>query len=180
MFLQQTFVIYHDNGKVEFIEDMWSYVWNFGGINRFYGSMKFNISAYNKKKSQSYGSYFSPSFEHDSGFFLCTESGKMVSPDLFLSSWKEYSTWHYNKHYYNKRTQRSWRYSHTTAYNKSVHTIPAKRAACAVLKEEGEPPFRGARTKGSLPDNWDDLYSRKSCSWKDCTTRKRKHQYKGS
>lgn len=177
MFLKQSFVLYHDNGKVEFVDNLYSYVWNYGGINRFYGSMKFNVGEYKKKVSQSYGSYFSPSFEHDSGFFLTTANGKLVSPDLFLSAYKEREAERWVE-YYRNRKGTQYHASHTTRNRKKVCTIPAKRAACGVVKDEGEPEFRGKRSKGYMPDYWDDYFSRASCSWKNCT--KRKRQYKGS
>lgn len=178
MFIEQKFVIYHDNGKVEFIDDMYSYVWKFGGINRFYGSMKFNLGAFKEKKSQQYGSWFDKSFEHDHGFYLFV-NGKMVSPDLFIGEWNAYQPYYWSKQPRTRRYYgRCWRYSHTTRNRKKVCTIPAKRAACGVVKEEGEPPFRGKRSKGYMPDYWDDLFSRASCSWKNCT--KRKRQYKGN
>lgn len=177
MFLKQSFVIYHDNGKIEFIDNLYSYVWKFGGLNRFYGAMKFNVGEYKKKVSQSYGSYFSPSFEHDIGFYLTTDNGKLVSPDLFLSAFREVESKRWVEYYKNRKGPQQSP-SHTTRNRKKVCTIPAKRAACGVLKEEGEPEFRGKRSKGYMPDYWDDYFARASCSWKNCT--KRKRQYKGS
>ena len=175
MFLEQTFTIYHDNGNVDIVEDMWEYVWAFGGINRFYGSMKFNLGVYKEKKQVRYGSWFEPrAFEHDTGFFMYTSTGKMVSPDLFLGEWKKYESYQYRTRYPKGRRVYSWGKSHTTRNLKGVHTTPARRAACAVLKEEGEPEFRG--TRRSLPNSWDDMFSRASCSWKDCTKRKRQHK----
>jgi len=178
MFLEQEFVIYHDNGEVDFINDMYTYVWNFGGVNRFYGSMKFNLGAYNTKKSQHFGSWFNPkAFEHDTGFFLFV-NGKMVSPDLFIGEWHIYEKYVWSKRRSYSYTRRQYKPSHNTRNLKRIQNTPARRAACSVLKDEGEPPFRGARTKGNLPNFWDDVYSRASCSWKNCT--KRKRQYKGS
>lgn len=175
MFLEQTFTIYHDNGKVDIVEDMWEYVWAFGGINRFYGSMKFNLGVYNQKKMVRYGSWFDPRiFEHDTGFFMYTSTGKMVSPDLFLGEWKNFESYKYKILYPNNRKYRQWRHSHSTTYDRKMETIAERRAVAGVLKAEGEPEFRGKRR--NLPEPWDDIMARRSLSWKDCTKRKRQHK----
>ena len=106
----------------------------------------------------------------------------MVSPDLLLAE--------YNKKYNEGRKQICWNRLYwtrpmTTAGNKHTRTVDkrprnqqARRMAAGVVKEEGEPPFRGARSQKELRTLWDEVQVRRSCSWKNCT--KRKKQYKGS
>ncbi len=187
MFFEQTFTIYHDNGNVEFIENLMSYISNKGGIDIFHARMKYNLVEFHKRKANNYyrTGYYSCDYWHIDnhvGYYVCTESGLMVSPDIVYGEYmKIYRAYWYER--YNKRANhfahnRSWRYSHNGRKYKRPQTHNARRAACSVLKDEGEPEFRGSRKMMSIPTNWDDIKSRYSTGWKYST--KRKHQYKGN
>lgn len=185
MFFDQTFVIYHDSGKTEIVEDLYTYIWK-AGIREFHVHMKFNLRPYKKASDDMYG-YASWWYARDVtwnhvGFYLYTDSGLMVSPDLLFAE--------YNKKNNEGRTVISWRRSqwtrrmttagnrHTRTQYKRPHNQQARRMAAGVVKEDNEPEFRGSRRTSALKTHWDDVCIRRSCSWKNCT--KRKKQYKGS
>lgn len=184
MFFDQTFVLYHDSGKTEIVEDLYTYIRQSGDIRRFHSFMKFNVGPYKKADDSMYGYtswwYSRPVICNHVGFYLYTESGLMVSPDLLFAE--------YNKMYMSRSWLSSWRNpkrymttagnKHTRTQDKRPHNQQARRMAAGVVKEEGEPPFRGARSHKELRTHWDEVQVRRSCSWKNCT--KRKKQYKGS
>lgn len=84
------------------------------------------------------------------------------------------STWlAWNEPYYCTVTS-SWR---------RVKTTQARRMAVNVCKDEGEPEFRGARRKRSIPTTWDEVY--KSVhdnykSWKHNSKRRKQWKPKAS
>lgn len=178
MFFNQKYIIYWDNGNVEFVDDLYSHIRP--RFDDFYAQMKFSLKV-DKPINNFY--YFSPyrSFKtiggamHDNGFYLYNENLVMISPDLLYSEYTKISSNHVSE-YMKRLRKRQHSTSHTTSFYKKMHTLPARRAACAVQKSEGEPEFRACRRK--LPNPWDEYMSKKSCSWKNST--KRKKQYKGS
>lgn len=186
MFFDQTFVIYHDSGKTEIVDDLYTHIRQTGDIRRFHSFMKYNLGPYKKADDSMYGYtswwYSRPIECNHVGFYLYTESGLMVSPDLLFAE--------YNKKYNEGRRQICWNRvywtrpmttagnKHTRTVDKRPHNQQARRMAAGVVKEEGEPPFRGARSHKELRTHWDEVQVRRSCSWKNCT--KRKKQYKGS
>jgi hypothetical protein len=101
----------------------------------------------------------------------------MVSPELFKHEYQSTNNHAHQKYidaYHRYWRNRQWRKSHTTTYDRKMETIAERRAVAAVVKEEGEPEFRGRRR--NLPNPWDDIMARRSLSWKDCTKRKRQHK----
>jgi|SRR6478609_3199275 len=187
MFFDQTFVIYHDSGKTEIVDDLYTYVYTSGGIQNFHSRMKFNLGPYKKADDSMYGYrswwYSRPISDNHIGFYLYTESGLMISPDLLFAEYnKKYNegrNWYiYRSRYYWTRPMTTAGNKHTTRRDKRPLNQQARRMAAGVVKEDGEPPFRGARSHKELRTHWDDISVRRSCSWKNCT--KRKKQYKGS
>lgn len=183
MFFEQTFKIFFDNGNVEETDNLISWINKnyIGGVERFYYNMKW-LCKY-EKPSFYYYSYYHSMYENNTSgdFFLYTSNNIMISPDLFKGEYYSYrdSEWKiwYNNRYYSRK---QWQHFHfkkgyTSTYNRKIETISERRAVAAVIKEEGEPEFRGRRR--NLPNPWDDIHARRSLSWKDCT--KRKRQYKG-
>ncbi|WNV47259.1 hypothetical protein ENKO_150 [Klebsiella phage fENko-Kae01] len=183
MFFDQTFVIYHDTGKTEIVDNLYEYIYAFGGIRRFHCLMKFNLGAFQKHEGRDYyrihGWWYSRSdwvYHNHMSFFLYTQKGMMISPDLLLT---EFSNENARRWYGNtKASKRQYKASHTSYHFKRPKTQQSRRLAAGVVSEEGEPEFRGARRYAQLRTYWDDVHVRTSCSWKDCT--KRKRQYKGS
>lgn len=182
MFFNQTFVLYHDNGNVEITDDLLKTVKKYGGSEKFHSLMKFNLGSFEERKRKYYhpNGYFDYEFTNHMGFFLCNEKGLLISPDLFYGEyeviWNKY--WEQRNH---TRTMhfkhnRSWVHKHNNTRYKHPQTMNARRASCAVLKEEGEPEFRGKRKVRSIPTLWDDKRTRHGTGWKYST--KRKHQYK--
>lgn len=189
MFFDQTFVIYHDSGKTEIVDDLYTYIRQTGDIRRFHSFMKYNLGPY-KKTDEYYGTtcwwYSRPIECNHVGFYVYTQSGLLVSPDLLFAEYsKKYSegrNWYFHggRHYL-----KYWTRPMTTAGNKHTYTKDkrpqnqqARRMAAGVVKDEGEPEFRGSRRTAALKTHWDEVCVRRSCSWKNCT--KRKKQYKGS
>lgn len=182
MFFYQKFVIYYDTGKTEFVDDLYTYIRTFGGIREFHCRMKFNLGSFKKASSEFYGytSWWDAkniSTNHV-GFYLFTESGLMVSPDLLMAEYnKKYETW---RDTWRQRNNNRWMPTkgnrHTTHRDKRPHNQQARRMAAGVVKEEGEPEFRGNRSHKVLGTYWDDISVRQSCSWKNCTKRKRQHK----
>lgn len=56
------------------------------------------------------------------------------------------------------------RYRRFKHYFKAVRTFQELKAAKGVVRDEGEPDFRGRRK--NLPTSWDDLYRVRESSWK--------------
>lgn len=187
MFFDQTFVIYHDSGKTEIVEDLYTHIRQSGDIQRFHSFMKFNVGPYRRSSDVFYQQYRSwwysrPVECNHVGFYLYTQSGLMVSPDLLLAEYnKKYVSnskyYRWGRIYWTRRMITAGN-RHTTRRDKRPHNQQARRMAAGVVKEEGEPEFRGARKHKQLRTHWDDISVRRSCSWKNCT--KRKKQYKGS
>lgn len=172
MFFDQTFTIIHNNGNVEFVEDLYQYA-NQYNPQRFYLHIQFHMTVERERELHYYGPSYG--FCNSDGFFLYSCNGKMISPDFFLT---EYLTVR-EKYWKNGwGTRRSKPARHTTRRYKRPSTQSARKAACGVVKEDGEPEFRGARKHSQLRTYWDDMNVRSSCGWK--TSTKRKHQYKGS
>ena len=181
MFFEQKFVLYSDGGEVIFVDDLLSFIAKFGGGTKFIEHMKFNIHEYEKVRSDIGYIPWNSRWNAVAKFFVCTEDGMMISPDLMYG---EYSKYWYNA--WDERTAlRNKRYRHVRGNNKShtyttykrMGTHPARRSAAGVVKDDGEPTFRGKRNLHYLPTYWDDIKTRRSCSWKNT---KRKNQYKGS
>ncbi|EBS4516722.1 hypothetical protein DQT32_04840 [Salmonella enterica subsp. enterica serovar Braenderup] len=184
MFFKQKFKIFFDNGKIEEVDDLLEYIgYKYGAVENFYSRMKFSVKV--KKESFWYANS-SLCSQYDwvvQDFYLYTSNNVMISPDLFRNEYKKYRR---ERNYYiiyrNKGyTKKQWehkrfRKGYTTTYTRDFDNFTARRAAASVVKEEGEPEFRGKRRH--LPDVWEEKMSRRSLSWKECT--KRKRQYKGS
>lgn len=176
MFFDQTFKIYFDDGRFVETNNLLGWLRTYpGGAEKFYYRMKW-LCKYDRPK----WGYFSYSSRYDLDyleFYLYTSNGLMVSPDLFKGEYfshqyRPYKNW---RDYINHRMyNRQWRKSHSTTYDRKMETMAERRAVAAVLKEEGEPEFRGRRR--NLPNPWDDIHARRSLSWKDCTKRKRQHK----
>lgn len=183
MFFEQKFKIFHDNGNIEFVDNLFEYLQNYD-ITTFYYKMKFSLKSENKPfvNHRGYKDYWynQNKFEIRS-FYLYTENNIMISPDLLMNEYNslykelfEYRNDLRNKvltHKYSKRR-------HTSRQLKQVTTLHNLRNISSVLKDEGEPEFR-SKHKVYMPYWFDDLPpSRRSTSWKVST--KRKRQYKGS
>lgn len=182
MFFEQTFVIYHDSGKTEIVDDLYTHIKTLGGIREFHCRMKFSIGKFKNASSGFYGYaswwYAANVPMNHVGFYLFTERGLMVSPDLLFSEYnKKYETW--RDTWWDRRKNRWMTTSgnhHTTNRFKRPHNQQARRIAAGVVKEDGEPEFRGCRTHKALRTYWDEICGRQSCSWKNCTKRKRQHK----
>lgn len=176
MFFDQTFKIYFDDGRFVETNDLLGWLRTYpGGAEKFYYRMKW-LCKYDRPTWW----YYSYHKRYDLDcleFYLYTSNGLMVSPDLFKGEYfshqyRPYKSW---RDYINHRMyNRQWRKSHSTTYDRKMETMAERRAVAAVLKEEGEPEFRGRRR--NLPNPWDDIMARRSLSWKDCTKRKRQHK----
>lgn len=180
MFFDQTFKIFFDNGNVVETNNLihWIKQNYIGGIARFYFHMKW-LCKYDKQtwyyhtmnEGTSYGE-----------FYLYTINNIMISPELFKGEYYRYRNYEwkilYRNRYYSRKQWEHFHFKkgHTDTYDRHMETISERRAVAAVIKEEGEPEFRGRRR--NLPNPWDEFMARRSLSWKDCT--KRKRQYKGS
>ena len=185
MFFDQTFTLYHDSGKVEIIDNLLEYIAEHDGIDRFHSKMKFDLAEFNKKNRETFWKnrfYYEMYPEKFVGYYLCTEKGLLVSPDLLMGEYmilyNEYREHKRNARDTEWRHKRSYMYKHNHSRYKRPKTQQERRMACAVLKDEGEPDIRGRRKMRSLPSYWDDIRTRHSTGWKYST--KRKHQYKGS
>lgn len=169
MFFDQTFKIYFDDGRFVETSDLLGWLRTYpGGAERFYYRMKW-LCKYDRPK-WGYFSY-SPRYDLDYlEFYLYTSNGLMISPDLFKGEYFSHAmkSWRYGGPFWR------YRHGHSTTYNRKMETMAERRAVAAVLKEEGEPEFRGRRR--NLPNPWDDIHARRSLSWKDCTKRKRQHK----
>ena len=174
MFFEQSFILYYDSGEVEYTDNLFEVINRMGGVDSFHAAMKFNLGEFNKRNGKLYNI--------STGFFLCNTKGLMISPDLLYNEYQ--IAW--DEFWKNKRKaiddkfkhHRSWRFKHSQVRYKHPHTQQERRMACAVQKDEGEPPIRGKRKMRSIPSLWDDKKTRQSTGWK--TSTKRKHQYKGS
>jgi hypothetical protein len=178
MFFDQTFKIYFDDGRMVETNDLLAWLRAYPeGAEKFYYRMKW-LCKYDKPVWESY-SYYRLMYLECCDFYLYTSSGMMVSPELFKGEYKSHQYRVYGS-WSDRIKNRRWRFqghkSHSTTYDRYMETIAERRAVAAVIKEEGEPEFRGRRR--NLPNPWDDIMARRSLSWKDCT--KRKRQYKGS
>lgn len=177
MFFKQKFEIKFDGGHIVYVDNLLDYIEENFKYNSgvFYYRMRFDF------KAEKYWDYYSHNYDRQryaciaQNFYLYTEKGVMVSPELFRDEYHKHKDkiW---ENAYKSRLHRHFKKGHSTTYDRYMHCVPARRAACAVLKEEGEPEFRGARRASSLPDPWDEYGSRRSLSWKDCTKRKRQHK----
>ena len=181
MFFDQTFKIYFDNGNVVETDDLIGWIRNTYKLSAdiFYYRMKW-LTKYDKAPFWQYGYYnkWDNTFFCEM-FYLYTKNNVMVSPELFKHEYMSSNNrahWKYVEEYNRRWKSRQWRKSHSTSYARHMETIAERRAAAGVVKEEGEPEFRGKRR--NLPEPWDDIHAQRSLSWKDCT--KRKRQYKGS
>lgn len=176
MFFDQTFKIYFDDGRFVETNDLLGWLRTYpGGAEKFYYRMKW-LCKYDRPTWW----YYSYHKRYDLDcleFYLYTSNGLMISPDLFKGEYfshkyRPYKSW---RDYINHRMyNRQWRKSHSTTYDRKMETMAERRAVAAVIKEEGEPEFRGRRR--NLPNPWDDIHARRSLSWKDCTKRKRQHK----
>lgn len=182
MFFEQKFKILHDNGKIEFVDNLFEYMIKYGYSN-FYYEMKFSIKPEDKPSVNwnGYSDYWYKTYKHTRSFYVYTENNIMISPDLLLA---EYNSLY--EHLFKIRVQKEntkrkhkCRKSHTSRRYKKLNTLPNMRNTCLVLKDEGEPEFR-SKLKGEYMSIWmdDAPPSRRSTSWKVST--KRKRQYKGS
>lgn len=179
MFFDQTFKIFFDNGTVVETDDLLSWIANSyrGGVDVFYYRMKW-VCKYEKESFWQYGYYnkWDTSFYGET-FYLYTKNNVMVSPELFRSEYKSENNRGYWKRIEKRNREwlnRPWMRGHSTTYDRKMETIAERRAVAGVLKEEGEPEFRGRRR--NIPNPWDDIMARRSLSWKDCTKRKRQHK----
>lgn len=181
MFFEQKFVLYRDDGQVFFVDDLVGFISNFGGSAKFIDHMKFNVGEYKKARKQI--GYISQTWwvGETAKFFVCTEDGMMISPDLLYGEYSKYwyDAWgkRIEKRELQRRHIRGNNKRHTYTTYKRMGTHPARRAAAGVVTEDGEPEFRGKRGLHSISTFWDDIKVRRSCSWKNT---KRKKQYKGS
>lgn len=110
-------------------------------------------------------------------YFVTNRNDKLVQPKQLLNEY-------YRKYdptnraftgYYRWRISTGRKRRGRSCY-RSIGTHPELRAAAGVVKEEGEPEFRGRRR--NVPNAWDDIKVSNHRSWKECT--KRRKQYKGS
>ena len=73
MFFDQTFVLYHDSGKTEIVEDLYTHIRANGDIRTFHSRMKFNVGPYKKATDAMYGYaswwYSRPILENHIGFY---------------------------------------------------------------------------------------------------------------
>ncbi len=179
MFFDQTFKIFFDDGNVVETDNLLSWIkTNFEGtVEIFYYRMKW-VCKYEKEPFWQHGYYnkWDISF-YSNTFYLYTKNNVMVSPELFKNEYKSRS----NRDFWDRIEKRNrewlyrpWRKSHSTTYDRKMETIAERRAVAGVVKEEGEPEFRGKRR--NIPNPWDDIMARRSLSWKDCTKRKRQHK----
>jgi len=179
MFFKQTFKIFFDDGTVVETDNILSWIENFfpGGVEAFYYRMKW-LCKYDKKPLWYYSR--ANQNEYYKTFHLYTKNNLMISPELFRGEFIKYKEdnlriWK-GKHYYSRK---QWRHNHcrkphSTTYDRRMETFAERRAIAGVVKEEGEPEFRGRRR--NVPQPWDDIIARRSLSWKDCTKRKRQHK----
>ena len=182
MFFKQKFKIFFDDGQYFETENLLVWIYNhFRGAQEFYYRMKWNC-----KYERAFGRW---TYYHDTDvtktFYLYTKNNVMVSPELFKDEYFAHERRELNKAgvdcWYGKRGQTRMQYysrhsrkRHTTTYDRKMETIAERRAIAGVIKEEGEPEFRGRRR--CIPNPWDDIMARRSLSWKDCTKRKRQHK----
>lgn len=110
-------------------------------------------------------------------FFITNRKGKLMQPEQILAEYcqKYDPTNYWYTGYYRRYTSTGRKRRGGHCYRR-VQTTAERRAACAVLKEEGEPEFRGRRR--NVPNAWDDIHLPFTRSWKKQS--KRKKQYKGS
>lgn len=183
MFFKQKFKIFFDDGKVIETDDLlgWIRVNFHGSVQDFYYSMKW-LCKYEREFAR--WSYYRNT-DLTKTFFLYTKNNVMISPELFKNEYfaegrKELekagvSCWYMRRgQTYLQYRSRHGRKSHSTTYDRRMETIAERRAIAGVIKEEGEPEFRGRRR--CIPNPWDDIMARRSLSWKDCTKRKRQHK----
>ncbi len=183
MFFKQKFKIFFDDGNVVETDDLLSWISGnfFGGVQEFYYRMKWNCNY-----ERAFGRW---TYYHNTDvaktFYLYTSNNVMISPELFKDEYFAEDRRELERagvdYWYMKRGQTELQYwsgrgrkSYTTTAYRKMKTIAERRAISAVEKEEGEPEFRGARR--SIPDPWDEIVTRRSLSWKDCTKRKRQHK----
>ncbi|SOK58391.1 hypothetical protein [Yersinia phage fHe-Yen9-04] len=178
MFFNQKFKIFYDNGNVVEVDDLLEYIGNaYGAAETFYLRMKFTIKV---DKSSFWSSLCFNENWHVKDLFLYTENNIMISPELFKGEYLKHRTDYMNIWYRNRKySMMQWRHfhfkrGHTSTYERKMETIAERRAIAGVVKEEGEPEFRGRRR--CIPHPWDDIMARRSLSWKDCTKRKRQHK----
>lgn len=181
MFFKQTFKIFHDNGNIIETDDLLAFIGiKFGAVETFYNKMKFSIPI---KKENFWCERYQYSSWLDEDFYLFTSNNVMISPELFKNEYKKYRSENNKGIYYRNKfyTYKQWDHFHftkgyTCTYTRYFYNFQERKAAATVVKEDGEPEFRGKRR--NLPEPWDEKMSRRSLSWKECT--KRKRQYKGS
>lgn len=110
-------------------------------------------------------------------FFVTNRHGKLLHPNQLLNEYYEkYDPT--NPAYtgmYRWRIRTGSKRRGGSIY-RAISTTPERRACAGVVKEEGEPEFRGRRR--NVPNTWDDVCKNYYRSWKECT--KRRKQYKGS
>lgn len=110
-------------------------------------------------------------------FFITNRKGKLMQPEQILA---EYCIKHDPQNYWYTGYYRGYVSTGSKrrggSMYRSISTTPELRACSGVLKEEGEPEFRGRRR--NVPNTWDDICKNYHRSWKECT--KRRKQYKGS
>lgn len=110
-------------------------------------------------------------------FFITNRKGKLMQPEQVLAEYcikyDPTNVWYTG--YYRRYASTGRKRSNGHMFRR-VQTTSEHRAICAVLKEYGEPEFRGRRR--NVPNAWDDVGISWSRSWKKQS--KRKKQYKGS
>lgn len=110
-------------------------------------------------------------------YFVTTIKGKLVNPNQIISEY--FIKYEPNNRIYTgnfTRYRRSHRKRKNCRVYRAMKTTAERKAVKAVLKDEGEPEFRGRRR--NIPNKWDDYWLYYDRSWKSQT--KRKRQYKGS
>lgn len=110
-------------------------------------------------------------------FFITNRKGKLMQPEQVLAEYcikhDPLNVWYTG--YYRRYVSTGRKRGNGHCFRR-VKTTAEFRATCSVLKEEGEPEFRGRRR--NVPSAWDDIGISWSRSWKKQS--KRKKQYKGS
>lgn len=155
--------------KLYNIRRLFGYVTDFG---------KFKQLQYVRDDNQRYGFRYEHVAVYKYQYFCTTPDGKLIHPEQLIADYclaYDPTNYHYtqvhvrrwNRSHHKRKNSRTYRAMKTTSELRQVH---------AVLKDEGEPEFRGNRR--NLPCKWDDYWIYYQRSWK--TQSKRKRQYKGS
>lgn len=176
MFFKQKFKIFFDNGNMVETDDLLGWIKSsvIGNAERFYFKMKW-LCKYDKKGFWYHTRNDSNGYVDE--FYLYTDNNVMVSPELFKAEYfskQNRDYWDHIDAFNSRFRNRQWRKKHTTTYERKMKTFAERKAIAGVEKDDGEPEFRGRRR--AIPNPWDDICTRKSLSWKNCTKRKRQHK----